>query len=66
MKVFEVTTIRFKKNSKETIDTVQYVTSTKNTLLSVVDYFTKHCEQYEEALKGVREVLVIAQNITQQ
>ena len=63
MKVFEVRTERCKAGSKEIIEAVQYVTSEEDTLLSVIEYFTKYCEEYEEDLKGVREVLVIVQHI---
>jgi len=63
MKVFEVTTEHCMGDSKEITTTVQYVTSEKDTLLSVTDYFTKHCEEYEKDLKGVREVLVIVEHI---
>jgi len=63
MKVFEVTTEHCEGGSNEIIKTVQYVTSTRNTLKSVTDYFTDHCEQYEKDLIGVREVLTIVENI---
>ena len=63
MKVFEVTTEYCKGDSKEIETMVQYVTSQSDTLKSVVDYFTAHCEQYGEDLKGVREVLVLVQHI---
>jgi hypothetical protein len=63
MKVFEVTTEHIKNDSKEIIPSVQYVTSEENTIKSVVDYFTNHCEQYEEDLKSVREVVVIVQHL---
>jgi len=63
MKVFEVITERCTEDSTEVITTVQYVTSKENTLLSVTNYFTEHCEQYEMNLKSVREVLTIVQHI---
>jgi len=63
MKVFEVTTEHYSEDSKQISKQVQYVTTDKNTLKSVVDYFTKHCEQYEEDLIGVREIIVIVQHI---
>lgn len=63
MKVFEVTTEHCEGDSKEIIKTVKYVTSKENTLKSVTDYFTSHCEQYEKDLMGVREVLVIVEHI---
>jgi len=61
MKVFEVT-IEI-SNGKEINTSVQYVTSEENTLKSVADYFTRHCEQYEEDLKSVCEVITIVQDI---
>jgi len=64
MKVFEITTEHCEGDSKEITTTVQYVTSTANTLKSVTDYFTGHCEQYEKELKSVREVLVIVEHIS--
>lgn len=63
MKVFEVITEHCEGDSKEITKTVQYVTSEENTLLSVVDHFTRECMEYEKDLIGVREVLVITQNI---
>lgn len=64
MKVFEVTIEYCEGNSKKITTSRQYVTSQADTLKSVVDYFTKHCEQYEEELKGVQEVVTIAQHIS--
>ena len=63
MKVFEVRTERCESDSNKITESVQYVTSEKDSLLSVTEYFTKHCEEYEEDLKGVREVLAIVQHI---
>lgn len=63
MKVFEVTTEHCENDSKEITTTVQYVTSEEDTLMSVVDHFTRHCYEYEKSLIGVREVLVIVQHI---
>jgi ribosomal protein S15P/S13E len=63
MKVFEVISEFCRSDSKEITTEVQYVTSEKDTLQSVTDYFTKHCEEYEKDLKGVREVLTIVQHI---
>ena len=64
MKVFEVTTEHCEADSKEITTTVQYVTSEENTIMSVVDHFTRHCYEYEKDLKGVREVLVIVQHLS--
>jgi len=64
MKVFEVTYEYSIDVSNEIITQRQFVTTEKNTLQSVVNYFTIWCEQYEKELKGVREVLTISQNIT--
>lgn len=63
MKVFEVTTESYPSDSNKIETSVQYVTAEDNNLKSVADHFTMHCEQYEEELKGVREVLVIVQHI---
>ena len=64
MKVFEVTTEHCEDDSKEITTTVQYVTSEENTIMSVVDHFTRHCYEYEKDLKGVREVLVIVEHLS--
>ena len=61
MKVFEVTMEVF-TNDKLTLET-QYVTSVKNTLESVTKHFTLHCINYSKDLKGVREVLTIAERV---
>jgi hypothetical protein len=63
MKVYEVTCEYSHGSGEEVITERQYVTSKDNTLKSVVDYFTEHCEQYEKELLGVREVLTIVQHI---
>jgi len=63
MKVFEVTTEHCIGDSKEITTTRTYVTSGDNTLLSVTEYFTKHCFEYEKDLIGVREILVIVEHI---
>ena len=63
MKVFEVKTEHCEGDSKEITTTIQYVTSEKNTLKSVVDYFTLECEQYEKDLIRVSEVITIVQYI---
>ena len=63
MKVFEVITEHCEGDSNKIITTVEYVTSKKDTLKSVTDHFTEHCEQYEKDLKGVREVLVIVRHV---
>ncbi len=63
MKVFEVTTEHCEGGSKEITKTVQYVTSANNTLKSVVDYYTKHCNEYDKELIGVCEVLTIVEHL---
>ena len=63
MKVFEVRIEHCKADSKEIIESVQYVTSEKDTLLSVTEYFTRHCEEYQEDLKSIKEVVTIVQHI---
>ena len=63
MKVFEVITEHCDGDSKEITNTTQYVTSEKNTLLSVTEYFTKHCLEYGKDLMSVREAIVIVEHI---
>ncbi|MCK5616810.1 hypothetical protein KAR91_83890 [Candidatus Pacearchaeota archaeon] len=63
MKVFEVRTERCEPDSKNITESVQYVTSEEDTLLSVTEHFTKYCEEYEEDLKSVKEVVTIVQHI---
>ncbi len=63
MKVFEVTTEHCEGDSKEITKTVQYVTSSDNRLKSVVDYYTKRCNEYEKELIGVYEVLTIVEHL---
>ena len=62
MKVFEVMT-EHEDADKKVINTIEYVTVKDDSLLSVVDYFTRHCFEYEKDLKSVREVLTVVQNI---
>lgn len=62
MNIFEVKTEYEDENGK-IITTNQYVTSEENTLKSVTDYFTVHCDQYREELKAVQCVAVIVQHI---
>ena len=66
MKVFEVITEQHSiiGAGKPTMtQSIIYVTHECNSLLGVTEYFNKHCEEYEECLIGVRELLVIAQHI---
>ena len=63
MKVFEVITEHCKSDSTEILTTRRYVTSAKNTLKSVADHFTIHCEEYELELKSVKEVIVITEHL---
>jgi len=63
MKVFEVTTECCPGDSKEVITERQFVTSEDNNIKSVMDYFAKHCSEYEKDLVGVREVLTVTQNL---
>ena len=61
MKLFEVVIDHHTENKVET--SVQYVTAEDDSMKAVVDYFTIHCEQFEESLKSVREVAAIVQHI---
>jgi len=62
MKVFEVR-IETYDDDDEIMELISYVISEDDTLLTVVDHFTKHCEAYDESLKGVREVLTVVERI---
>lgn len=66
MKVFEVVTEFCRGEDKEITKEYQYVTSERDTLISVVEYFTRHCEEYEKELKSVKEVAVIVQHIKEE
>lgn len=63
MLLFEVTTEFCPGDSKEITREVLYVTSSDDSLQTVVSYYAEHCEQYEKELKGVREVLAIVHHI---
>lgn len=64
MKVFEITTEHCVDDSVEIMVTVRYVTSESDTLKSIVDYYTEHCNVTDKILKGVREVLTIVNHIS--
>lgn len=59
MKVFEVSIDYCPDDSKEVIREVNYVTSKEDTLLSVTEYYTRHCHEYEKDLISVREALTV-------
>ena len=63
MKVFEVKTQRLAKDSNNLHDTVRYVTTDDDSLLTVAKEYTEYCEQYEEDLVSVREVITICHHI---
>lgn len=63
MKVFEVITEHCEGDSKEIIKTVTYVTTERNMISDIVDYYTRHCIEYEKDLIGVREVLTVGEHI---
>jgi hypothetical protein len=50
MKVFEVVTEFCRRGSQDIEKEVQYVTSEEDTLLSVAEYFTRHCFEYEKRI----------------
>ena len=60
-KVFEVLTER--DEGKEITRTSRYVTSERDSLIDVTEHFTRHCNEFEEELKSVREVLVITSHV---
>jgi len=63
MKVFEVKTQRLAKDSNKLHDTVRYVTAADDSLLTVAKEYTEFCEQHEEELLSVREVITICHHI---
>ena len=63
MKVFEVISEYSIGDSNEIIKEVQYVTSDKDTLKSVVDHFTRSTYEEDKQLIGVKEVIAIVQHI---
>ena len=63
MTVFEVITEQCSASGATMTESIRYVTHDCNSLLGVTEYFNKRCEEYDECLIGVREVLVIAQHI---
>ena len=63
MKVFEVTTEFCRRGNTEIEKEVQYITSEQDTLFSVAEYFSRHCDQYEKDLLSVREIMTITQHI---
>lgn len=63
VKVFEVATEFCRGDSKEITREVAYVTAEDDSLLTVTTHYTRHCFEYEKALKGVREVLTIVEHI---
>lgn len=63
MKVFEVITEHCEHDSTEILTTRRYITSQKDTLKSVSDHFTIHCQEYELDLKSVKEVLIITEHL---
>lgn len=66
MKVFEVICEYCSLDSNEVRQERSYVTSEKDTLKSVVDYFTQHCLEYDKQLIHVSEAVVISQRITRE
>ena len=60
--VFEVITERLDKDNTVK-ETRQYVTQESNSLEEVARWFTRHCEEYDEDLKSVREVVSLMQHI---
>ena len=63
MKVFEVITEFAVKDEHEITRETQYVTSEEDSILTVTEYFARHCFEYEKELISVREVITIVQHI---
>ena len=63
MKVFEVVMEYCKSDSTEIRTTRQYVTSEKDTIISVTEHYSLHCFEYDKDLKSVKEILVIVEHV---
>ncbi len=63
MKVFEVLTEYYHPITDVILKETQYVTSEKNTIKSVTDYFDMHCKDYNKELKSIREILTVVEHI---
>lgn len=63
MKVFEVICEYCESSSTAVIEERHFVTAEDDSLQSVVNYFTQHCEEYEKDLKGVHAILTVSQRI---
>lgn len=63
MKVFQVIIEYSKDGSKEIIERMQYVTHENNSLSDVASYFSIQCDELDEELKSVREVLTICERV---
>ena len=62
-KVFEVITEATNSENSEIVETRQYVTSDSDSMLAVVNYYTRQCREYMLDLKSVSEILSISNNI---
>ena len=62
MKVFQVISERIDEEGR-VVDVERYVTATDNSLKTVCDWYTRHCDEYEENLKLVREVITVCHQI---
>ena len=63
MKVFQVITERTNDENKEVMQVSRYVTSFDNSFLTVSSCFSKYCEEFEEELIAIKEILTISQHI---
>lgn len=63
MKIFEVITEHCEVDSDAIITTRQYVTSGKDTILSVAEHYDRHCREYEKDLMSIREVVIVTETI---
>lgn len=61
MKVFEVLYERYEDDGR-IVDVREYVTGAS--LKIVADFYTRQCEELEDGMKSVREVLTIVRHIS--
>jgi len=63
MKVFQVK-IDYAGIGDEIIERVQYVTHKENNILAVTSHFSRLCDELEEDLKSVAEVLTVSEQLS--
>lgn len=65
MKVFQVVTERVtgKYPIVDTEDVIKYMTSEDDRLETVAKHAATFCDQYQQTLKSVREILVVTEHV---